>query len=110
MNLPITNRSVSVIIHTPVLCLYHVSNPPPTSTAHLQCDKEGDRLDRVVPPVDVVAHEQVVRVRRLAAYLEQLHQVVELAVHVAAHCYRTSDFLYVRLARQDLLRLWVWGA
>ena len=41
-------------------------------------------FDAEVAAVDIVAEEEVARVGRLAADLEQLDQVVELAVHVAA--------------------------
>ncbi len=52
---------------------------------------------RVVAAVDVVAHEQVVGVGRVAADAEQLHEVVELAVDVATHCDRRTHGLHVRL-------------
>ena len=55
---------------------------------NLEGDEEGDSLDAVVASVHIVAHEQVVGVGRLAPDPEQLHQVVELAVHVPAHCHR----------------------
>ena len=45
------------------------------------------RFDAVVAPVDIVAHEKVICVGRLSANSEKFHQVVELAVHVAAHSY-----------------------
>jgi len=59
----------------------------------------------VVATIDIVAHEQVVGVGRLSADLEQLHEVVELAVDVAANCHRTLHFLNVRLLRQNLASL-----
>ena len=36
----------------------------------------------MVTPVDVVTHEEVVRVGRLAANLEQLHQVMKLLIKI----------------------------
>ncbi len=42
-------------------------------------------LNAEIAPVDVVAEEEVARVGGRPPHLEQLHQVVELAVHVAAH-------------------------
>ncbi len=48
---------------------------------------------------------QVVRVRQLAANAEELEQVVELAVDVAADRYRRAHVLHVALGREDLLRL-----
>ena len=47
-----------------------------------------DRFDAVVSSVDIVAHEKVICVRRLAANAEKLHKVVELTVHVAAYSHR----------------------
>jgi hypothetical protein len=44
--------------------------------AQLERHEEGDGLDGVVAAVDVVAHEQVVRVRRVSADSEELGQVV----------------------------------
>lgn len=48
-------------------------------------------LDAKVASVDVVAQEEVARVRRRSAHFEQLHEIVELAVHVAAHGYGRLD-------------------
>lgn len=73
--------------------------------ADLERDEQRDGLDRVVTAVHVVAHEEVVCVRALAADTKQLHQVVELAVDVAAHCHRALDDLHVRLLFQNLSRL-----
>ena len=42
----------------------------------LERDEQRRRLDRVVAAVDVVAHEQVVRVRRGPADAEQLEEVL----------------------------------
>eukprot|EP00166_Cyanidium_caldarium_P005904 ctg_754.g447 len=69
----------------------------------LETDERGDRLHRVVAAVHVVAHEEVVGVRALAAYFEQLQQVVKLTVNVATHGHRAADRLYVGLAQKNLL-------
>ena len=45
--------------------------------------EEADRLHALLASVDVVAQEQVVRLGREAAILEQAQQVVVLAVNVA---------------------------
>ena len=47
-----------------------------------------DRFDTVVASVNIVAHEEVICVRRLAADAEKLHKVVELTVYVAAYSHR----------------------
>lgn len=39
-----------------------------------------------VSPIHVVAEEQIARLGWVAADFEELHQVVVLAVDVAAHC------------------------
>ena len=41
------------------------------AVSELECDEEGYGLDRVVPPVDIVAHEEVVGVGRIAADPEE---------------------------------------
>ena len=77
----------------------------PLAEPDFQRDQEGDGLDGVVAPVDVVAHEEVVRVRRLAADLEQLHQVVKLTVDIATNRHRTLDLLHIGLLGQNLFGL-----
>lgn len=76
-----------------------------TKSSYLERDEQCDCLDRVVPAVHVVAHEQVVGVRGPAPDAEQLHQVVELAVHIAAYRHWTFYLLHVRLLSQNLLSL-----
>ena len=77
----------------------------PVRVAHFERDEQRDRLDRVVAAVDVVTHEQVVRVGRLATDLEELEQVVELAVDVTADGHRGAHLLHVRLVDEDFFRL-----
>ena len=48
----------------------------PVAVPHLERDEERDGLDRVVPSVDIVAHEQVVGVGRVATDPEEFRQVV----------------------------------
>lgn len=73
--------------------------------ADLECHQQGHSLDRVVATVHIVAHEQIVGVRRIAANAEQLHQVVELAVDVTADRDRATDRLDIGLLHQDLASL-----
>ena len=63
--------------------------------AYFQCDEQSDCLDTVVAAIDVVAHEEVVGVRGLTANLEQLAQVVELAMDVAADRHGRTHLLHV---------------
>ena len=53
--------------------------------ADLEGQQEEKGLDGVVAPIDKVAEEQVVLVGTFAADLEQLDEVVELPVDVAAY-------------------------
>ena len=55
---------------------------------HFQCHQQSYRFDAVVSSVDIVAHEKVICVGRLAADAEKLHEVVELTVYVAAYSHR----------------------
>ena len=73
--------------------------------AHFEAYEQGHCLHRVVASVHVVPHEQVVGVGGAPSDLEQLHQVVELAVHVAADRHRALHRLHVHLVLQDLFRL-----
>lgn len=52
----------------------------PVSVPDLERDEQGDRLDRIVPSVDVIAHEKVIGVRRIAADPEQLREIVLCAI------------------------------
>lgn len=63
--------------------------------ADLQGDQQCHRFHRVVAAIDVVTHEQVICVRRPSAYPKQFHQVVKLAVDIAANCHRAFYFLNV---------------
>jgi len=67
----------------------------------LEADQQGDRLHRIVASVDVVPHEQIVGVGRSASDFKQLHEIVELAVDVAANRHGTFHGLYVAFLGQD---------
>jgi hypothetical protein len=92
------------------------------SIPQLERDKQRHRLDRVVPAVDVVPHEQVVGVRRVSANPEELREIMlypdlikhrsprgdathELAVNIATDGDRAPDWLHVGFLHQDLPRL-----
>ena len=48
------------------------------AVADLHRDEEGDGLDGVVAPIDVVSHKQIIRVGGVSAYSKQFRQVVLL--------------------------------
>jgi len=54
----------------------------PPREPHFQGDQQRDRLDRVVAPVDVVAHEQVICVGGGPADAEEFEEVLELGCGV----------------------------
>jgi hypothetical protein len=56
----------------------------------------------VPPPVDVVAKEQEVVERRRPAHLEQLQQIIELAVDVADDNDRGADLHAVLVTLENL--------
>ena len=72
---------------------------------YLESHEERDSLDTVVTSVNIVTHEEIVGVWRLASDPEQLHQIMELTVNISAHCHWTLDCLNIALLGQDLLRL-----
>lgn len=59
---------------------------------NLETKKEEERFEGVESAVDKIAHEQVVGVWDVSAHAEEFHQVVELAVDVAAYRDRGVDF------------------
>ena len=65
--------------------------------ADFERDEQGDGLDGEVAAVYVVAHEEVVGVWVWPADFEEFHQVVELAVDVAADGHGAFDGLDVGL-------------
>lgn len=73
--------------------------------ADLEGHEQGDGLDGVVSSVDVVAHEEVIRVWRFATNPEELHEIVKLSVNVTADGDRALHLLDVRLLRQNLFGL-----
>ena len=73
--------------------------------SHLEANEERNCLNRVVAAVDVVAGEEVIGLRRIAANLEELHEVVELAVNVTADGNRHAHGLHTGLFSEDFFRL-----
>jgi hypothetical protein len=71
----------------------------------LEADEEGDGLDAEHAAVDIVAEEEVVCVRAVAADPEYLDEVEELPVDVAHDGDGRGDVDDVALAHQQLLSL-----
>lgn len=75
------------------------------SKTHLEGNKEGHSLHRVVATIDVISHEEIVSVGRAATDLEELAQVVELTVDITTNCYRGTNFLHIRFVYQNFFGL-----
>ena len=73
--------------------------------AHLECEQQQEGFDRVVAAVDKVSHEDIVDRGHLTADVEELKQVVELAVDVAHHRGRDGHKVHILLLQKDLPRL-----
>ena len=73
--------------------------------AYFQADQQRHCLHAIVASIDIVTHEQVVRIRWASTDLKQLHKVVELSMHVSADRDGTLDRLHVHLGLQNLFRL-----
>ena len=56
----------------------------PIRIPHLQAKQQQEGFERVETAVDEIPHEQVIRIRHVTAHAEEFHQVVKLAVDVAA--------------------------
>ena len=67
---------------------------------HLHGVEQSHRLNRVLSAVHIVAHEKVIGLRDLASDSEQLSQIQELAVDVAADGHWPSHALRIRLFHQ----------
>jgi hypothetical protein len=60
--------------------------------SHLQGHQQRDSLDRVIPSVHEISHEEVVGERRVASNGEEFNQVMQLSVDVSADGDRGSDW------------------
>mmetsp|Transcript_19392 Transcript_19392/g.56728 ORF Transcript_19392/g.56728 Transcript_19392/m.56728 type:complete len:305 (+) Transcript_19392:329-1243(+) len=73
--------------------------------ADLEADQHGDGFDGVISPIDVIPHEEVVGIGRRSADAVQLHEIVPLAVNVAAHRDGRGDRLDVGFVGEMFPRL-----
>ena len=73
--------------------------------ADLQGNKKSHSLDWIVTTVDIIAHEQIVCVRRLSTNFEEFSEVMELTMDISADCDGSTHLLDVRLINKDFFRL-----
>ena len=70
---------------------------------HLEAQQELEGFNRVESSVDKVTHENVARRWDLATLVEQLEQIVELAMNITADSHWSFDRLNVAFFDEDLL-------
>lgn len=70
---------------------------------HLETEQQLECLDRVESTIDEITHENVAGVRDLTALVEELEQIVELAVNVSANRDGSLDRLNVAFLDEDFL-------
>lgn len=80
-------------------------NGDTVAVADLKGDEEGDSLNTVVAPVDVIAHEEIVGVGDIAADFKQLHEIMKLAVDVSTDDNGGADGDNIGLIDEDFLSL-----
>lgn len=76
--------------------------PQRLGVVNLERPEVQNTFDREVTTVNIVAEEEVARLGRVATDLEQLHQVVVLAVNVTAHGDGSVHLEQVGLCAQDV--------
>ena len=72
--------------------------------ADFEAKEEEEAFEGVEPAVYKVAHEKIIRIGDITAHAEELHQVVELAVDVAAYCDGGVDLHDIAFFDQELTR------
>lgn len=72
---------------------------------YLVRQQQAYRLEGLLPPIDIVAQKQVVRLGREAAVLEQPQQIGVLAMYVATDLKRCLQLQQNRLLQENLPRL-----
>ena len=73
--------------------------------ADLEGDQERHGFHTIVAAIDIVTHEEVVRIRRLSANLEELKQIMELTVNITANSHGSANLLHVGLVYQNFFSL-----
>ena len=71
--------------------------------SNFKADEKGNRLDRVVPTINVVTHKQIVILRHLTTNIKQLLQIVKLSVYVSADGNRCAHLCHITLILEYFL-------
>ena len=72
--------------------------------AHLETNEHGDRFNRVIPPIDIIAHKEIVSVRSRSTNSVEFHEIMPLAVDVSADCDGSGDGLDVGFVHEGFSR------
>lgn len=72
---------------------------------HFEGDEKRDRFDRIESTINIISHEQIVRVRWFSTNTEELHQIVKLSMDISANCDGAFDRLDIRLVHENLTSL-----
>jgi hypothetical protein len=73
--------------------------------ADFERHEQSDSFKGVVSPINVVSHEEVIRFWTGTSDPEELGQIVELAVDIAADGYRGAYRLHIGFFSENFLRL-----
>lgn len=59
--------------------------------SHLQSNQKGYRLDRVIPSIDKVSHEEIVGEGQISSDSEKLNKIMQLTVDITTDGDRCLD-------------------
>jgi predicted transposase YbfD/YdcC len=76
-----------------------------TWEAHLKDKEQQEAFDAVVPSVNEVPHEDVIRVRDVPSHTEKLHEVVELSMDISDNRARRGHAVHILFLVKDVLGL-----
>ena len=70
--------------------------------SHFQTDKEGHRFDRIIPSINIITQEEIVRVGDITTDGEEFDQVMELAMNITTDGDRCSDWLGITFIHENI--------
>jgi hypothetical protein len=86
-------------------------NGNPIAVPNLQGHEQSDRLQTIVTSIDVISHEQIIRVGALSSDPKEFDEIIELTVNITTYgdwsLYRLDIgfFLQHSLGLFDLMKL-----
>ena len=78
-------------------------NGQPVFITHFERQQKADSFEGIVPTVDIVPQKQVIGVGNLPTYFKELHQIIELPMHIPAQEHRRAHIHHVGFVSEDLL-------